>query len=422
MIGFVNRPGSIPWWRRPARNRLLDLGLGTLALVCVVRIVLELPTRVFDFDFNHSYVSSRLLLEGKNPYTISLEPLSTKLGFAYSEKTPTATNPPGLLWLFLPLALLTPRVAFIVWVGVQFLSLVAILWLIRLSLRGTLSVRGWRLVCFATLISEAVYWNFHFSHVELPLAAAVIGGYVLQQRGKHAAACLVVAAAGLLKLYPWFLLPWFLWRGGGSIVAKAQRTAAIAVFVLAGILATRLELWRSFLTDGMRLIHTWSVGHTFNFSLPSFVMNLGYARHEFSPSSEQARCLWLAGIVVAGAVACFAYLCCRKPRDSDIEFSLLCAAMVAASVTAWGYYFVFLIFPVTVAALRLAEKPSGCSIAIFGLMLFALNNLSAWQTRFLNEHIYLLVLAHYLPLYGLIGLIGFLVYRLRAGSSSPHSS
>ena len=94
------------------RSSVLDVGVVLIALVHVVWIALLLPSRTFTHDFNHSYISSRLLLEGHNPYRTPLASESEKYGFVHTETIPVATNPPLLLWLFAPLTMLPPRPAF----------------------------------------------------------------------------------------------------------------------------------------------------------------------------------------------------------------------------------------------------------------------------------------------------------------------
>ena len=166
------------WWRRAARNRLLDVGAVVIALLHAVAIARMLPSRVFDFDFNHDYVSGLMLLRGQNPYTTSHGPLCAQYGFAFQESyLRTSTYPPSILWLFAPLALLPPRAAFAVWVAAQAGGLGVILWLTRRLLGGRLSARGWRFVCCAALASTAVYWHFFGSNAELILAAVVLAGY-----------------------------------------------------------------------------------------------------------------------------------------------------------------------------------------------------------------------------------------------------
>src|SRR5579871_2790423 len=103
--------------RRLARNRLLDAG-AILAIVLVIRWWFAvIPPRWSQFDFNQYYVGARMLLEGQNPYTTSLKPMCDKFGFDFAPELPIAGYPPSFLWMFAPLAALSPHTAFVVWVG-----------------------------------------------------------------------------------------------------------------------------------------------------------------------------------------------------------------------------------------------------------------------------------------------------------------
>src|ERR1017187_9700851 len=81
---------TMNWWRRLAASRLLDAGAVVVTLLLLPRWVAILPTRWCDYDFNHYYVGSRMLLAGQNPYTTSLKAMSQALGFTYSSQLPIA--------------------------------------------------------------------------------------------------------------------------------------------------------------------------------------------------------------------------------------------------------------------------------------------------------------------------------------------
>src|SRR5450432_2484004 len=107
--------------------RLLQaLALG-LALFGVVRIARVLPSRADGNDFAHYYISSRLLLAGRDLYSTPLAPEYQRWGFRYTHAIPTATNPPLLVAIFAPFALLPPIMAFWGWVMLEVFSLGCVL-------------------------------------------------------------------------------------------------------------------------------------------------------------------------------------------------------------------------------------------------------------------------------------------------------
>jgi hypothetical protein len=407
---------TVNWLRRLGQNRLLDIGAVFIAVLSVWRIAVVLPSRMWDFDFNHFYVSSRLLILGQNPYLISLKPMSRNMGLEFSNDLPVPHYPPTFLWMFAPLAGRPLRVAFAVWVVVEFLSLGLLLWLTRHLLGDRLSLRGWGFICVAGIASQPVYWQFCFSQVQLPLAALVLGAYALHRRGQYVAACVSAAAAGMLKFYPFVLLPWFVWRSGGSVAARINRALLVAALCGTIVLVTGPRLWSDFIRLGIPVAAANEVGSNFHYSIPSFVTNLGLSSSGVAPSEAASRLWWAAGTAAGLVVIAIAYaICLRNERNDEMEFCLLCVAMLAGIVTVQGHYFVWLVFPLATVAVRLAARPSTSRILFFSTMVLLANEVTPPSPAFLGDHVYLKILANYVPLYGLVALGVFLGRGLARG-------
>jgi hypothetical protein len=402
------------WFSRLTRNRFLDVGAAIVAMFSVVRIVVLLPSRARTFDFNHYYASSQLLWEGKNPYLTPLAPKLAELGFVPVDFLSVAGYPPLFLRLFGPLAALPPRRAFALWVGVETVSLGAILALTALLLRGRQSARGWIFVCEAAVSSEAVLWSFCFSQVDLLLAAMVLAGYFWLRRGRFIAACLAVTAAGLVKFYPFALLPWFLWRSGSGAQERLKAGAFAAGLSAITLFLTGPGLWKDFFQRGLPIALNSELKRNFHYALPSFVTNLGLASSAFDPA-DPLTCVWgmtgtLAGLLIIGS----GYWVCLCSRcDMEAQFCLLCAAMLAGFVTVQAYYFVWLIFPMAAAALRVAANPSVRRIVYVVLVGLMLNELTPPSTALFRAYPHLKVLASNIPLYGLIALGVYWCQELR---------
>jgi len=393
------------WLRRLAQNRLLDAGALLIAVLAAVKIAVVLPKQVVEYDFAHYYVWSRLLIEGDNPYLARAEPLYVRYGFVSYKDRPTATNPPPLLWLFAPFALLTPPRAFAGWFLVQASSLYAILWLTRRLLQQRLSARGWRFVCAGAVASQAVYLHFCFGQVQLLLAALLLAAYALHRRGRDTSACLLMTAAGLLKVYPFVLLPWFLWRGGGGTRARAGRAILVLGVAVLVIWITDIQMWQNLIQNALPVVTHYAMGPSYNFSLPSFVANLGCGVRGFTSSVAEAHIWWIVGEAAGVALIVLTYIACwRRGGEAEAEFCLLCVAMLAGNMVVWGHYFVFLIFPMAAAATRLATQPTAASLTVLALLLVMLNDLNAWVPAALGRTHYLRLLIQYVPLYGLLGL------------------
>jgi len=407
---------TMNWLKRLGQNRLLDAGAVFIAVLSLWRIATVLPSRVWGFDFNHFYISSRLLVEGQNPYLSSLEPMSREMGFEFGKDLPIPHYPPSFLWLFAPLASLPPRAAFAVWVMGEFLSVGLLLWLVRLLLRDRLSSRGWIFVCAATIASQPVFLQFWFSQAQLLLALVALGAYACHRRGQHSIACLAITAAGVLKLYPFVLLPWFVWRSGGGTRARIARGFLAIAFGVLLLFATGTGLWKAFVQFGMPVAAKNEIGRNFHYALPSLVANLGFASSQFNPSEAGSRFWWIAGTLAGLVVIGTAYLVCYySARDEEMEFCLICVAMLAGIVTVQGHYFVWLIFPLACAALRVAAKPSGRRVLFFSVVALLLNEVTPPPVSLFSHHIYLKILGNYFPFYGLVALGLFLGRELAGG-------
>jgi len=400
-------------WRRLARSRMFDIAAVMIAISAIVLWAVRIPPRWSDFDFNHYYVGSRILLQGQNPYTTPLKTMSQGLGFRYSEEYPIAGYPPSFLRLFEPLAALPPQVAFAVWVSIEIGCLVVILWLTHRLLAKELSPRGWLFVVTLTICSRTVTYQLHYSQIQLLLAALVMAGYAAHRARRHGWACLLVCIAGILKFYPFILLPWFLWSDSGGMRSRLYRVLGVTVFVFASVVLTGPALWRDFLQHGIPMAVGEEIGRNFHFSLPALVTNLGYAYHDFHLSPATKQWWWLMGTVAGLLVIAGAYcVCVMTPRDPNTQFSLLCVAMLIGTVTVQGHYFVFLVFPLTVAAIRIAAKPTPARVVCLILLVLAANCIDPPDLALLWQHPVLYFLVGDIPLYGLAGLGIFLCREL----------
>lgn len=389
-----------------------------IALISLVRLAYVLPSRVYEWDFSHYYLSSRLLLDGRNPYSTLMNGGLPGSSFATSSEIPTATNPPLLLWLVAPLTLLQPRPAFWVWAAVQAASLGVILVLIRRLLSDRFSVRAWRFLCCGVIASQAVYYHFFFSQAQLLLAALVLAGYYWLRKGRCIMACLAVTAAGLIKLFPFILLPWFVWRGGGSGGARVARAVLCVGTVAAVVLVSGVRLWSDFFEKGLPLVNSYVLNRAFNFSVPSLIINMGFLIRRESPAVS-AMHEWVFGAGISGLlVVALAYLYCwRWACGTETEFVLLNVAMLAGSLVTWGHYFVFLIFPVAVVCVRDTAQWTRMRAVVFVLILLMLNSLDLGAKPFLEHHLALKFLANYVPLLGLGGLGLFAALKLRVAKT-----
>lgn len=389
------------------RSRLL--GLTALAWLgwAVYRLVVLLPSRVLNFDFNHYYTSSWLARQGISPYRADLVEISRQLGFVPTEPIVSATNPPPLLWLVAPLTWWSPVTAFWVWTAFLVLAWGVWVWL-TLDLVGGRLTCGSRLVCVAYLgAAMTVSANLQFGHVELVLAALLVGAYRCLRAGRGGWAVGLVSVAGLLKLFPFGWLPWVVWRAGHDGKSRSRYGLLALALVVAGGWASGWWLWLDFVTQALPVVSRLAIGYLGNFSLASWAGNLVLVlRHELGADWPRALADAVAAVVGVVTVAAGYVYCARGGRSLETEFCVVSFAVVLGSLTAWGFYFVLLMFAVVVAATRLAGTRQWLWFVAGVLMMEVLQVQTGGVVESSKG---LWVMANYLPLYGALVVVGLLV-------------
>jgi hypothetical protein len=405
-----------------------DFAAALLALICVTAIMVALPTRARENDFAHYYLSGRMLLEGGNPYRAAAVRTYRQHGFIPDDR-PLAvvdTDTPVMTWLFVAFAWLPAGAAFVVWVGFEVVCLACVLWLTCQQLRGQLTPRATRFIWLGAVASAPVYWHFYYSQVQLLLATILLTAFAWQRAGRNSLACLAAAGAGLLKMYPFALLPWFLWRAGGGIRDRALRSLIVVVCVALAVVVSGWHLWLDFFQRAVPLVVACVNNNTFSFSMPSLVANLGYVQYAFNPSPEAAHAWSRAGAIVGMSIVAAAYAWFIWARlEPAAEFGFLCIAMLLGSPTAWGHYYVLLIFPFVAAVMRWRRQLSVIRLSWIGVVWLLLNNLynfsSVWEGGWLDRHIYAKILLNYLPMYGALGLAALLGTSLPGAAAARRS-
>lgn len=401
-----------------SRRGVISALAAVLLLGGAIRIGVTVAQRYGTNDFAHYYLSSRLLLQGEDPYGEPLAPLYRRHGFEYQERIPSATNPPPLLAALVPFAALPPKTAYYLWALLQAGALVGALFVLRRWMGHRLSGPLWWFFVGTVVVSNAVYYHFYHSQVQLLLLFLLVLGFRLQATGRHLGALLAVVGASLLKLFPAILLPWFVWKA-------RRRRGALLITAVAGtavVLATA-SLWPGFLEHGLPVVRQNAVNQTMNFSLTSLVANLAYAAADFAPANPDA--LWLGASAAGGTLVAGAYLACWKRDLADERcFCLLLAAAVAASLTGWPHYFVLVIPAFALLTLRVIREPDRRRLVAYGLFYLAGMNVisGASVSRFgVVPH----VLLNYLPLYALLALLAWLAYgggHSRAASAADDTA
>ena len=335
---------------KPAYSaRAIGWGVALTAIVWGAGITARvLPSRATQIDFAHYYVTTRLWLDGRNPYAADFQDEFPRYGFQYYAKIRSAGNAPPLVVAFAPFAAVTPRTGFVLWVLVETGALVGCLWMVARQVRDRVPKAAIPPLVAALAVSRVTYRHFYFSQVQLVVGALLLGAYVLQRRGRFSMAWAAVTAAALLKLFPALLLPWFVLSADGSFRQKLVRLVpAGALCVLT--LALTHDLWYGFRHSGLTVIVEDIASVYGNYSIPSFVVHAGWLFYGNSPSPSQEAFVWRLAILAGGSLSLALYaLWWVRGIAAEKAFCMLLIGCVLASPTAWEHYFVLLFFPFAV--------------------------------------------------------------------------
>jgi alpha-1,2-mannosyltransferase len=400
-----------PFWRRIAGSPLWDIMAILLVLMSLFRYANLMPQAAHASDFSHYYLSCRMLLEGRSPYATPLVSMAKEYDLVLSPDSTTGTNPPVLQWVFAPFAMLAPRAAFWLWSLLQVIALGTILWLTRLLLAKRLTTRAWRFVVCGAIASVPMLIHFTEAQTQLLIGALVLAALFLLLKGRPTAACLTVVAAGLLKLFPFVLLPWFIWRGGRTWRQRAILSGVSLAAIAVSVAISGPSQWQDFIQNGLPSVGYWSRNFTFNYCLASLVKHCGWS--------------WNVGLAVGGMALVGAYAFCLRLRDDDeAQFCLLSLAMLAGGTTSWSHYMVLAIFPVAAMVTRVSAKPSWARVLLFTAAVMALDNVDAPTSAFPETWHLVKLLWIYTPLFGQLALAAMFVTRpsaimpRRSGSSA----
>lgn len=440
-----------------SRRTLWTVAGGLLIALGAASLASTAARRYGANDFAHYYASSRLLLEGRDPYGVRLDRVPAGRGLRFDQDAAWTTDTPAFLELFEPLAALGPRRAYAAWTGVQAVSLAAVLLLaVGLALRtapraprsppeaapapdappgggGLPTPPAWLLLPAVGLLltSSAVRSSVYYAQLQLPLLALVLGGFALQERGRHGTALALVTAAGLVKLYPLALLPWF--------AARALRARGWSAFVPAALVALALvlptaDLWPRFAEAGASRVWGYVGGRPFNVAPAAVAADALAAVTGRVPGPATLRALW-AGPGAAALLG--AYLSIgtgrRGPKEDGpadggsggtaraaLELSLLLCALLLAVPVLWGHYLVWLIPPALVLAVQAWRRPTAGRLAgLAAVYLLALDLVTQGFGRGVGRGGPAGIAAAALPLAAVVGLGAWLALGVRARRQSP---
>jgi hypothetical protein len=257
----------------------------------------------------------------------------------------------------------------------------------------------WMVALPAALALPVIGENFNYGQPNLMLLAIMLAGLALLSAGREGSAGAMFALAAALKAFPVTILPYLLWRrrwrAAASMVALTGVLLLLVPVPFRG-LERNLDDTKTWLQAvvlsanadgfGQRPKQNWSwknnslIAVTHRFLRPLNAEALDPDAKPFTVnvldlSYEQANLtlLGVAALIGLGFIAAMPSERRRTPKSDAAEFGILISLMTISSPLARDYYFVWMLFPVTVLVYRAAREPRGKARSIaWGLLALAM--------------------------------------------------
>ncbi len=332
---------------RWAENRkYVAIIIAALALLELCYVIYLHRPLIIGLDFSNYYTWAFALRRHINPYSTDLSPLAARLGL--SIKPVTRTNyPPTTLLLFEQFVRFRPIVAYWTWIGVSAAILVVAL---TLMLATELPASFAAITAVFAVSYLPIDIHFAFGQLQILLLFLLVLVVHELRHNRQETAGLILGFAGLLKIYPLFLVLYL-------ACDRKWKSAiyAIVVFVF-GFALSMLILGRDSFDFFGTFARTALPGRGAPI-LPIVSIPGAYFRfYEFFITRADIRAQHLCSltflssvtnlVVVALALRLTLRLRARE-RSLEPAFGLLITTMVLITPIAWPHYMVLLLIPMS---------------------------------------------------------------------------
>jgi len=315
-------------------------------------------------DFAHYSIESHRLLEGQNPYREPIGEEYAAQGFVNRPAVDRATNPPALLTVFLPFALLPPVVGFWLWTAVQLGAFAYVLWTCvrRFGIEHRRTFLG--VLAAAALSMAPMVAHLEYAQTQLlMLALIVFGGGAYADRGRSSVlGPLLWGVATSFKVFTWPL--GLLALAYGGLRSAILFAVGIILFQLPVLLGSGNEAFIDY--AALSIPYIQSTVFQFNGS-NSLTGAIRYTIEALSGNQPTLALVlrWNTFSVVA-LLLCSGVCAYRWSRDGEITFLESCRRIgvvlllsCALSPTSWNHYLVLAVLPLLVLlALTLHTPPA----------------------------------------------------------------
>ena len=344
-----------PTWRRPLWLILSLYILATGSNLLIRSIDPVRPDERNLFDFVQEWTSARNLLAGLPVYTNQQESLpGHRDGIGFHPKIILLNynaHPPVSVLLGVPLALFSYRTAHLAWNLISLGLLGISLSLIIQSLRIEISPLG--ILVLSALLSLLNPLQQQLIHGQLNLVLLLL--LTLSWRADRTVRPVLAGAAlGIavtIKVFPAFLLLYFLFRRDWIALLSAVTTAALLTLLSLPLLG--LRTYQDYVTQVLPQVSVFR-SHLINASLPAYWIKL-FEGATLLNTEQRLQAVFHAPILakVATAVSIgmilgqlYLVTSRAKNRDErDYAFGLAITAMLLLSPICWEHYFLLLSIP-----------------------------------------------------------------------------
>ncbi len=320
-----------------ALKRVLKLVLGVSLLSWNLLLLVVLFVSMPRNDFGRPFLSSLAFLQGKDMYA-----LNPSVYFAINMSTSLKLwnlSPPHAHLLHLPLAVLTPGLALLVWCILSGLCLYASIRIIlkQIGLVLTPVQREWMVLGLLgfTGMGTAVVTG----HMAFPLMLLITLAWRDARNGSWWRAGAWLGLGMSIKPFLLVFIPYLLLKGNWRGLVAAVLAAGCAF--LLGLLVFGPENHRSWLRV-LSLAESWA-WLPMNASLYG-IMGRGLLKNPvFTPITELdpglVRAIWLALVILAGLATLLRSCTDSSQQNCDRAFAILLVSALLLSPLGWTYYF-----------------------------------------------------------------------------------
>ncbi len=299
-------------------------------------------------DFTAYYTAARLIMDGKSPYDATARLLEAQ-SLGLREDRPYI-YPPPLAIMIIPLALLAPEPATLMWFWMN----VALLILSTMLIIRMLELHSSRIYAVALLIGALVSYPVIFSifvgQVNVLLLMLLVLAWFFARRGTELLAAIMIATASLIKIFPLCIALYFLWKGRYRIFLYTL--AALIVLIAVSVAAVGVDPHVTYVNSVLPTQFLKS--HPLNQSLSGFIARI------LPADQHNALLVWRLFSLSASTLLVILTVLLIPPggrnwEGLDLEISLVVISMLLVSTVSWVGTLTLLIIPYAVAAKHLAD-------------------------------------------------------------------